>query len=299
MPRSALTYYKASSKHDVERIRYDRRMYGKPRIGVTQWEDVPGEAVDRYWARVCEAGGEVIDLDQRTAGRSAQLSAGLDGLLLTGGIDVDPARYGAERHAKVRETSPERDAMELDCLEAALRRNIPVLAICRGHQLLNVGFGGGLLQHIESGEHRADYRSEGYPSRWHEVRLTDGSLIARVFGDSPFEINSRHHQAVVPHTLASGLRPTAFTRDDGHDLVEGVESEQHAWVVGVQWHPERLEEHKPAFAPLMAKLFGAFIREVAPPAGLTDEIRWRASDIRWQTTDSGHQTETSEIRPGS
>ena len=179
--------------------------------------------------------------------------------MLTGGVDVDPARYGAERHPKVRQTHPERDAMELACLEAALRRDIPVLAICRGHQLLNVAFGGTLLQHIESGEHRADYRSEGYPSRWHDLRITPATRLAEMLGATTFETNSRHHQAVRPSDLAAGLCAVAFADDDGDDLVEGVESVEHEWVIGVQWHPERLEEHKPEFAPRMRRLFDAFM----------------------------------------
>jgi len=235
----------------------------RPQIGVTRWEDVPGEAVDRYWTRVTEAGGEVIDLNEAVALRVADLAPRLDALVLTGGIDVDPATYGApERHEKVRETAPERDRMELAFLEAALARDIPVLAICRGHQLLNVGFGGQLVQHIDSGEHRADFRTEGYPSRWHDVRLLDGTRLSGALGETSLEINSRHHQAVAAGVLGRGLTPTAWADDHGRDLIEGMESDGHAWVVGVQWHPERLEEHKPAFAPVMRRLFAAFLAQV-------------------------------------
>jgi putative glutamine amidotransferase len=232
-----------------------------PRIGVTRWEDVPGEAVDRYWSRVREAGGDVVDLDEAGAARVAELALSLDALVLTGGIDVDPLRYATERHAKVKETSPERDAMELAYLEVALRLDIPVLAICRGHQLMNVGFGGSLLQHVDSGEHRADYRAEGYPSRWHDVRLLPDTRIARALGGESFEINSRHHQAVRQTDLASGLRPVAFADEHGTDLIEGSESEQHRWVVSVQWHPERPEPERPAFAPIMRRLFAALVAQ--------------------------------------
>lgn len=231
------------------------------RVGVTRWEDVPGEAVDRYWSRVVEAGGVVVDLDESSAGRVAELAPTLDALVLTGGIDVDPARYASERHVKVKETSPERDTMELRYLEDALGRDIPVLAICRGHQLMNVGFGGTLLQHIDSGEHRADYRAEGFPSRWHQVRLLPDCRLGDVFAATGFEINSRHHQAVRAVDLASGLRAVAFADDHGSELVEAAESEQQRWVVSVQWHPERLEPHRPAFAPLMRGLFAAFVAQ--------------------------------------
>ncbi|HYM14970.1 MAG TPA: gamma-glutamyl-gamma-aminobutyrate hydrolase family protein [Dehalococcoidia bacterium] len=235
----------------------------RPRIGVTRWEDVPGEAVDRYWARVSDAGGSVVDLDEAAAGRAAEIVRSLHGLVLTGGIDVDPAGYARERDPNVKETSPERDAMELAVLDAALQRELPVLAICRGHQLMNVAFGGSLLQHIESGDHRADYRAQGYPSRWHQVQLEDGCRLAAVFGATAFEINSRHHQAVRDADLAPGLRAVAFADDHGARLVEAAESLQHRWVVSVQWHPERPEPHKPDFAPLMRRLFDAFVAEAA------------------------------------
>jgi putative glutamine amidotransferase len=235
-------------------------MSDKPRIGVTRWDDVPDEARDRYWARVVEAGGEVVDIDERAAGRTAEIVPSLDALVLTGGIDVDPATYGAsERHAKVREVDGARDDMEIAYLRAALDRDLPVLAICRGHQVLNVGFGGALLQHIDSGEHRADFRTEGHPSRWHDLSVEADSRLASIFDATRLRINSRHHQAVTPETLAPGLRPVAFSDDHGRTLIEGLESEQHRWVVGVQWHPERPEEHEPSFAPAMRRLFGALI----------------------------------------
>jgi gamma-glutamyl-gamma-aminobutyrate hydrolase PuuD len=239
-------------------------MSERPRIGVTRWEDVPDEARDRYWARVAEAGGEVVDLNEAAVGRVAEIVPSLDALMLTGGVDVDPSKYGAaERHPKVKETVPDRDDMELAYLEAALQRDLPVLAICRGHQLLNVGFGGALLQHIDGGEHRADYRAEGYPSRWHELAIDDDSLLAEIFETTSLHINSRHHQAVTSGTLAGTLRPVAFAEDHGRSLIEGMESEQHRWVLGVQWHPERPEPHVPSFAPAMRRLFAALIAQTS------------------------------------
>lgn len=236
-------------------------MTTKCRIGVTRWEDVPGEAVDRYWSRVTEAGGEVVDLDESTRESVAAIASELDGLMLTGGIDVDPATYGAPRHLKVKEIAPARDEMELAYIDAALKRDMPVLAICRGHQVLNVAFGGTLLQHIDSGEHRADYRTEGYPSRWHAVKLLPDSRLSRAVDATEFHINSRHHQAVRKSDLADGLRAVGFADDHGETLIEAVESMQHQWVVGVQWHPERLEEHQPGFHPLQRRLFDAFVAQ--------------------------------------
>jgi putative glutamine amidotransferase len=244
--------------------RYPVLMSQLPRIGVTRWDDVPPEARDRYWARTREAGGDVVDLDEAAAARVSEIGDTLDALVLTGGIDVDPKTYRApQRHPKVKETSPARDAMELAYLEHALNRDIPVLAICRGHQLLNVGFGGALVQHIDSGEHRADFSTPGYPSRWHELEIAADCRLARALDTTHLEINSRHHQAVDNETLAAGLRPVAFASDHGRQLVEGMESAQHRWVVGVQWHPERPEEYKPGFAPLMRRLFETLVHEAS------------------------------------
>jgi putative glutamine amidotransferase len=215
--------------------------------------------VDRYWSRVVEAGAEVVDLDEGSAKDIEALVPTLNGLMLTGGIDVDPSMYGEDRHTKVKEIAPGRDEMELAYMHAALDRDIPVLAICRGHQLLNVAFGGTLLQHIDSGEHRADYRTEGYPSRWHSVKLLPDSRVSRALDATEFHINSRHHQAVRKAELGPGLRAVGFADEHGDTLIEAMESAQHSWVVGVQWHPERLEEQQPAFHPLQRRLFAAFV----------------------------------------
>lgn len=223
-----------------------------PHIAVTRWEDVPGEKLQDYLDRVKAAGGHAVALNPEDS------LEGLDGLVLTGGLDVAPARYGETPHQKVKLTDPARDAFEERALTCALERDLPVLAICRGHQLLNVVLGGRLLQHIESGEHRADFKAEGQPSRWHTVRLLPGSRLRAVLGADEIEVNSRHHQAVLPETLAPGLTITARSPDG---LVEGVESTSHRWVVGVQWHPERAEAQHPHFAPRSQRLFAALVRE--------------------------------------
>lgn len=238
-------------------------MAERPRIAVTRWDDVPPEARDRYWARIEEAGAEVVDFAEPAAGDEPRRIQGVDALMLTGGVDVDPSVYGAERHVKVKETEPGRDAMELACLRAALERDIPVLAICRGHQVLNVGFGGALLQHVESGAHRADFKAPGAPSRWHALEIEPDTRLSGILEARAVHVNSRHHQAVTPDVLAPGLRPVAYAADHGGTLIEGLESDHHAWVVGVQWHPERPEEHEPAFAPAMRRLFDAFIAQAA------------------------------------
>jgi gamma-glutamyl-gamma-aminobutyrate hydrolase PuuD len=228
------------------------------RVGVSRWEDVPGESIERYWQRLREAGLEPIDLRE-----TGQALDGCAGLVLTGGVDVAPALYGEAPHEKVRRTDPARDAFELALLKEALAADLPVLAICRGHQLLNVALGGSLLQHIESGDHRADYRSEGFPSRRHKVRLTEGRRLSAWLEANTIEVNSRHHQAVTPSGLATALEALAVSEDG---LVEAVASRGHAWLVGVQWHPERDEPEIPGFREASARLwrrFAAAVREAA------------------------------------
>jgi gamma-glutamyl-gamma-aminobutyrate hydrolase PuuD len=218
------------------------------RVGVTRWEEIPGESIERYWQRLRDAGLEPVDLH----GPDAADIDGLSALVLTGGADVDPARYGAERHEKTR-PAPARDDFELALLSRALDRDMPVLAICRGHQLLNVCLGGSLLQHIESGEHSSDRSIEGLPSRSHMVDLANDSRLKAWFeGADRILVNSRHHQAVTADRIAADLVATGVT-DDG--LVEAVESSNHAWVVGVQWHPERDEPGLPGFAASGRRLF--------------------------------------------
>ena len=226
----------------------------RPRIGVTRWEDVLGERIEDYWECIDAAGGTALDLHLK--GDVGEL----DGLILTGGYDVDPAAYGEERHSKVKLVDPARDAFEFALLRAALERDLPVLAVCRGNQLLNVALGGGLLQHIDDRSHVADYRTEGYPSRWHPVRLEPGSRLAAIMGESEVIVNSRHHQAVTSNRLAPGLRAVALAPDG---IVEATESREHRWALGVQWHPERPEHEHPHFAPQSRRLFQALVREAA------------------------------------
>ena len=236
----------------------------RPRIAITRWEKVPGEDIAAYHRRVIEAGGEPLDLcidfvvDRGL--RCVDTLGGATGLILSGGVDVDPALYGETPHPRVKRTDRSRDEFELVLLRQALVYDLPILAICRGHQLLNVAFGGGLLQHIDGDGHPADYRCEGFPSRWHEVTIRQGSrLHATLEAGSPL-VNSRHHQAVTVERLAPRLEVVARSPDG---LVEGVESLAHRWVVGVQWHPERPEPQQDGFAELSALLFGELVRQAS------------------------------------
>ena len=177
---------------------------------------------------VLSGGAPVLLPPQPAAGAAARVVARLDALVLAGGPDIDPARYGAERDPRTGPPHPERDAWELALARAALDRDLPVLGVCRGLQLLNVALGGTLRQHLPDGSHQR------VPARFvrHTVRVRQGTRLAAVLGASA-EVSCYHHQAVA--ALGDGLRPVARA-DDG--TVEAAESPGHRHVLAVQWHPE-------------------------------------------------------------
>ncbi len=125
-------------------------------------------------------------------------------------------------------------------------------------QVLNVALGGGLVQHLDGHVHPADYRSDGFPSRWHAVRIERHSRLRAALGADQLQVNSRHHQGVTAETLAEELTAVA-TAPDG--VIEAVESPRRHWLLGVQWHPERLEKDRPRFAGDSRKLFQALVEE--------------------------------------
>jgi putative glutamine amidotransferase len=171
-----------------------------------------------------------------------RLLAMAHGLMLTGGEDVDPACYGQERMAACGPCHPERDRMEMRAVELAMGRGIPVLAICRGMQLLNVALGGTLYQDLPT-QLEGDLLHEQLAPvdrRWHHATVERGSGMERIFGARELFINSFHHQAV--DRLAPGLRATVRAEDG---VVEGVEGGDGSWIYGVQWHPERGEAELP------------------------------------------------------
>ncbi|MFL5618078.1 MAG: gamma-glutamyl-gamma-aminobutyrate hydrolase family protein [Gemmatimonadaceae bacterium] len=163
---------------------------------------------------------------------------GVAGLVLTGGEDVSPGRYGSAPHPKLGDTHDGRDAFEIALVEAARARALPTLAICRGVQILNVALGGTLVQDVPSEwEHPIVHEGDwARTARVHEVDVTPGSRLARALGSERVVVNSMHHQAV--RAVASSLATVAKAPDG---LVEGVEwPTDDWWMVGVQWHPEEL-----------------------------------------------------------
>lgn len=182
------------------------------------------------------------------------LLAGAAGVCLSGGPDVEPSVYGAERGPKTGSSDPAVDRFEIAVVREAERRGLPLLAICRGAQVLNVARGGDLYQHLpdEVGmavDHLRD--QPGDPVIWHEVVLEPDSLLARSLGTDRLGVNSFHHQA--PKRLGEGLRPVGHA---GDGVVEGMEDPERAFEVGVQWHPEAIAD-RPEHAALLAAFVAA------------------------------------------
>lgn len=205
----------------------------------------------RYLEQIVAAGGSPLPLDDRASDADRrQALATMDGLLITGGADLDPARYG-ELINGARALDPGRDALDAAAYRAAVERGRPVLGVCRGLQSINVFEGGSLVQHVD------DHESEPYPSasvRRHPIRLQPGSRLATLIGPGTgsLDVNSYHHQAVTSARLAPTLRVSAAAdHAGGEELVEGLESaDDDRWLVGIQCHPERSESTPPALANL-------------------------------------------------
>jgi putative glutamine amidotransferase len=171
--------------------------------------------------------------------KAADLMARVDALVLTGGADVDPSLYGQQPHPRLGDISRIRDNWELALIHAARDRGIPVLAICRGAQILNVALGGTLVQDLPS-EHGTRINHDpdlARTSRTHGAELQGESRLARAVGLTHIEVNSVHHQSIA--RVADDLRVVAVAPDG---VIEGVETaaESPWWCVGVQWHPEDL-----------------------------------------------------------
>lgn len=155
------------------------------------------------------------------------------GLLLMGGTDVNPQRYDAAPHSETDKPDDERDDVELGLIGQALERDIPILAICRGLQILNVQHGGTLIQHLPAtARHQPDSVDKSAPA--HRVHLEPGTLLREVAGTAEWDVNSRHHQAA--DCIGIGLRVSARDGQDG--VVEGLERPDRRFVLAVQWHPE-------------------------------------------------------------
>ncbi|MDE2860010.1 MAG: gamma-glutamyl-gamma-aminobutyrate hydrolase family protein [Chloroflexota bacterium] len=213
-------------------------------------------ASDADWARTyVEAtewgGAETILLLPDSPERVPATLDSIDGLLVTGGADIHPPRYNREPDPNAGLDTPahEQDEWEIALMQTAMERDMPVLGICRGMQLLNVVCGGQLIQHLPG--HR---REDGVPgSSYHRVFISPGSRLAAIVGAGGFvRVNSRHHQGVSEAVKAPSLMASAYSLEDR--LIEALESPHHDWVIGVQWHNENRDEVPRSFGNLFLAL---------------------------------------------
>ncbi|MFJ8434979.1 gamma-glutamyl-gamma-aminobutyrate hydrolase family protein [Kitasatospora sp. NPDC094019] len=226
----------------------------RPLIGVTTYHDDAAWSVwhqradlvpRTYVDAVVGAGGTAVLLPPQPGGAEHLLDA-LDGLVLAGGPDLDPAGYGAPADPRTGPPHPARDDWESTLLRAALARDLPLLGVCRGMQLLNVELGGTLLQHLPDGSHQK------VPARFvrHRIVTADGSRLAALLGPDA-DVPCYHHQAV--DRLGTGLRPTAHAADG---TVEALELDGRRFALGVQWHPETDPDDPRLFHALIAAAQG-------------------------------------------
>jgi putative glutamine amidotransferase len=226
--------------------------------------DLAARKTALYAAAVTRHGGAAIVVDAETApGERARVLGSMDGLLLSGGADIDPARYGHPSRGSVS-VEVERDHLEAEAWGVAQARGLPVLGICRGLQAINAFSGGTLLQHVDG--HGGPAFGKG-PAKTHPIRVAHGSRLARILfptnpGGGVLRVNSFHHQAIRATDLAPGLVAGAWASSPAGDLVEALEAADGRFVFGVQCHPERTESTPDAFE----RLFGVFVDAARGPA---------------------------------
>jgi putative glutamine amidotransferase len=231
----------------------------RPRIGITTSRriletprmDVPIHSVPRaYVAAVEAAGGLPVILPNLEADSFREYAGFLDGVILTGGEDVDPALYGADRHPETQKADDLRDSFESAAVNVADEIGLPALCICRGIQVLNVARGGSLIQDIPSEvEGGMDHYPDIEGEHAHDVTVEADSLLGTVYGKDRLQVNSRHHQAVL--TVGRHLKAVAWAPEG---FVEAIEDDRPGrFLIGVQWHPETMfEAHPEQLAPFRA-----------------------------------------------
>ena len=209
--------------------------YAEPEVGWGVWR-VPAAVIPLAYVRAIErAGGRPLLVPPSEEGVDETLAA-LDGLLFSGGSDLDPQTYGHEPHPETTGVRPDRDAGELALLTAALERDMPVLAVCRGSQVLNVACGGDLVQHLPDvvGDEKHKHTPGVFAD--HDVEVEPGSRLCALLGDRA-PVKSHHHQGFG--RLGDGLRGVAWAEDG---TVEALESPHRRFALGVLWHPEEGED---------------------------------------------------------
>ena len=228
----------------------------RPIIGITSYAqpakwgawDLPAALVPLYYVEsVHQAGGRALLVPPSDDAVQETLDV-LDGIVFSGGIDIDPAVYGAERHPATDPAQAHRDAGELALLSAALERDIPTLAICRGFQLLNVLRGGDLVQHLpEAVGHEGHRETLGVFSQ-HPVEIAEGTRLEAILGPRHGSVRSSHHQGVG--RVGQGLVESAYAEDGS---LEAIEDPSKRFALGVLWHPEMEDDDKSLFEALVAE----------------------------------------------
>ncbi len=228
-------------------------MTHRPLVGITSyleraawgvWDQPAALVPQLYVDAVTKSGGVPVLLPPQTGGHGRLLDR-LDGLVLAGGPDIDPARYGAPAHPRTGAPHETRDGWEFELLRDALDQDLPVLGVCRGMQLLNVALGGDLVQHLPERVGGEEHQIAPATFNRQPVVISAGSRLGEIMGHSA-KVPCYHHQAVG--RLGSGLRATAWSADES---VEAVELPDRSFALGVQWHPEA--------DPSDTRLFDAFI----------------------------------------
>ena len=230
----------------------------KPVIGISAYprivETATGPALlhtsSRFYVESVErAGGVPVILPVLDPDTVEYMLPAVSGVLLTGGGDVAPSRYGGRPIAETHNVDPMRDAFEIQLIRSAVEIDMPLLAICRGMQVLNVAMGGSLVQHVPHVTGQQHDRIDRWHEGVHKVKIEPDSHLADALGATEIEVNSMHHQAV--DEAAPGTRAVAWAEDD---TVEAIEVDGAPHIVAVQWHPELLEdwpEHQGLFRQLV------------------------------------------------
>ncbi len=230
-------------------------------IGVTTYETLSEEkneivALNKHYVKaILQAGGTPVLIPSLLSEEKwKEVYARLDGVLFTGGGDIDPQIFNGQAHPRVGEVDPARDQLEIPMLQLMVQQPKPFLGICRGLQVANVALGGTLYTHIED-QHEGAAKHDYYPDiprnyLAHPVRVEEGSRIAEIFGEPLLQVNSLHHQGIKD--LAPSLKAVAYSPDD---IIEAVELPDHPFCFAVQWHPECITDQVP-----MQRLFRAFVQ---------------------------------------
>jgi putative glutamine amidotransferase len=227
------------------------------RVSWGVWDGYEVTLAPRAYVRAVQRAGAtalVLPPDEAVAADPGRLLDLIDALILAGGADIDPATYGGEPDAETLGTWPERDRFEVALARGALARDMPVLGICRGMQLLNVALGGTLDQHLPRSMGAETHRTEAGTFSKHEVRLRPGSLACTAAGMEGFVVWSHHHQGV--ERLGEGLEASGHSEAD--ELVEAIELPGKRFALGVIWHPEEDEDSK-VIAALVDAARGGFV----------------------------------------